>query len=166
MDVFLEKQFIKRWWLFMFILAVIVIGVGTAYYATENAEEDTAVVVSLISLIVTLPIVISLLLLRMETRIDDKGVLAYFRPFGFTKKYFPREEIKEIYVRGYDPTTEFGGWGMRGVGQEDKSYNVGGNSGIQIITKDDKKFLIGTHKPKEAEAFLKRYQNIQPINEK
>ncbi len=41
----------------MFILAMIVIIVGTAYYATLNAEENTAVIVSVISLLIAVPLV-------------------------------------------------------------------------------------------------------------
>ena len=158
MDVFLEKQFIKRWWLFMFILAVIVIGVGTAYYATLNAEEDTAVIVSIISLLITAPIVFGLLYLRMETRIDEKGVFTRFRPFGFTRKFYTWNEIEDIYVRTYDPLTEYGGWGIRGLGENKKSYNVAGNTGIQVIPKNGEKFLIGTQKAEEAKQVIDRYR--------
>lgn len=149
----------------MFILAIIVIGVGTAYYATVNAEEDTAVVVSVISLLITLPIVISLLFLRLETRIDEKGVLAYFRPFGFTMKSYTWDEIKEIYVRTYDPVTEYGGWGIRGVGMDKRAYTVGGNTGIQIITKDDEKFLIGTQEGDRAQNIIQHYHTSTTTNE-
>lgn len=157
MDLFLEKQFIKRWWLFMFILAIIVIGMGTSYYATMNAEEETAVIVSLISFLIVLPIVLALLYLRMETRIDEKGVFTHFRPFGFTKRYYPWEDIKDIFVRTYDPKTEYGGWGLRVFGGNRESYNVAGNTGVQIITKDDKKFLIGTQKAEEAKKVIENY---------
>lgn len=158
MNVFLERQFVKRWWLFMFMLAIIVIGIGSAYYATVNAEEDTALIVSLISFLVVLAIIIALFSLRMETRIDEKGVFTHFRPLWFTKKYFTWNEIREIYVRKYDATTEFGGWGIRGLGQEgNQSYNIGGNTGIQVVTNDDRKFLIGTLKPKEAEQVIQNY---------
>ena len=39
MKIFQEKQFLNRWWLLMFILAIIVIVVGTAYYATRKAMK-------------------------------------------------------------------------------------------------------------------------------
>ncbi len=157
MDIFLEKQFVKRWWLFMFILAIIVIGVGTAYYATINAEESTAVIVSIISLIITVPLVFALLSLRLETRIDEKGVFTRFRPFGFTRRYYNWKEIEDIYVRTYDPLTEYGGWGFRGVGRDNKAYNVAGNTGIQLIAKSGEKFLIGTQKADEAKKVIARY---------
>lgn len=149
----------------MFILAIIVIGMGTSYYATKNAEEDIAVLVSLISFLIVLPIVLALLYLRMETRIDEKGIFTYFRPFGFTQRYYPWEEVKDIFVRTYDPKTEYGGWGWRVFGRDRESYNVAGNTGIQIITKNDKKFLIGTQKGEEAKNIISYYHTTTHTNE-
>ncbi|HET8754032.1 MAG TPA: hypothetical protein VFM59_06690, partial [Salinimicrobium sp.] len=144
MKIFLEKQFLNRMWLFMFILAIILIVVGTSYYATANAEDDTAITVSLISIAIALPLSISLLYLRLETRIDEKGILTVFSPFHFTKKFIPWDNIEDCYIRKYNSSEEFGGWGLRGLGRNWKAYNVEGNHGIEIITKDGKNVLIGT----------------------
>lgn len=157
MEVFRENQFIKWWWLSMFILAVILIIFGTAYYATRDAEEETAVIVSIISCIIGFPIVFSLLFLRLETRIDEKGISAYFRPFSFTRKFYPWENIKECYIRQYSPIAEYGGWGLRGFGSSPEAYNIWGNQGIQLITKDGTRFLIGTQRPKAARETIERY---------
>ena len=162
MKVFEERQFINRWWLLMFILAIAVIIVGTAYYSTRGAEEDTAVVASVISLAIALPIVWGLLYLRLETRIDKEGITAYFKPFSFTKKYFSWSDIKECYIRKYSPVREFGGWGLRGLGQNWKAYNVYGNKGIQIVTRDGRRFLIGTQRPEAAQQIIDRYYQTKP----
>ena len=157
MKVFVEEQFVKRWWLFMFILAIILVIIGTAYYATRTAEEETAIVISVVSIIITLAIIVPLLRLRLNTRIDEKGILTYFRPFHFTRKFLPWEDINECFIRKYSPMEEFGGWGLRGLGRNWKAYNVEGNYGIQIRTFKGKKVLIGTLKPKEAEAVVNYY---------
>lgn len=157
MKVFLEKQFIKPWWNLMFIFAIILIVVGTAYYATRNAEEDTALIVSAISILIALPLVFALLYLRLETRIDELGILTYFKPFGFTKKFFSWDEISKCYVRKYEPVGEYGGWGLRGVGRNSKAYNVWGDVGIQINTKEGGKFLIGTQNPEDAKNTIEHY---------
>lgn len=158
MKIFLERQYLNRWWLLMFSLAIIIIIVGTAFYLTRDAREETEVIASIISLLIAVPLVFALLYLRLEIRIDRKGILTWFRPFGFTRKYFTWEEIDEVYVRTYSPKTEYGGWGMRGIGDRDKAYIIKGNTGIQIVTKDGEKFLIGTMKPKEAQETLQLYK--------
>lgn len=157
MKIFQEKQFLNRWWLFMFILAVILIIVGTTYYATRDSEEDTALVASLISVGVTLPIVLGLLYLRLESRIDDKGVSAVFKPFSFTRKSYKWEEIDECYVREFNPVKEYGGWGIRGLGSNKKAYHIYGAKGIQIKTMEGDDFLIGTQRPKLAEEIIRNY---------
>lgn len=157
MKIFQEKQFINRWWLLMFILAVIVVIVGSAYYATKDASEETAIAISLISLGITLPIVLGLLYLRLETRIDHTGITTYFKPFTFTRKNFSWQEIRECYLRKFDSQEEFGGWGIRGIGRDKKAYFIEGNTGIQIITKDNHHFLIGTQRPAAAKEIIKTH---------
>lgn len=158
MKVFLEKQFVKWWWLTMFILAIIAIVFGTAFYATENSEEDITIIVSVICCLIAFPLVFGLLFLRLETRIDEKGIFTYFRPFKFTKKFYAWKEISECYVRKYSALTEYGGWGIRIVGWSSKAYIIGGNQGIQIITTNGKKFLIGTQKPTSAQETINTYK--------
>ena len=157
MKIFQEKQFINRWWLLMLILAIIVIIVGTAYYATKDANENTALIVSLIRVVITLPIVLGLLYFRLATGIDNEGLTTYFKPFAFTRKHFSWDEIKKCYLRKYNSKEEFGGWGLRGIGRDWKAYFIYGNKGIQLITKEDKSFLIGTQRPAAAKEIIQRY---------
>jgi hypothetical protein len=99
-----------------------------------------------------------ILYMQLETRIDNEGISLKFLPLGFSKKSFSWKEIDECYVRKYNPFVEYGGWGIRGSSRR-KVYNVSGYLGIQIVTKDKKKFLIGTQKPDAARAVLKHYQH-------
>ncbi|WP_156879276.1 hypothetical protein [Salinimicrobium xinjiangense] len=158
MKIFQEKQFVKRWWLLMFMLAIIVIVVGTAYYATLKAHEDTAVIVSLISLAITMPVVFALAYLRLETRIDKTGITTQFQPFGFTKKFFNWSEIEKCHVRKVNARKEYGGWGIRGLGTMDKAYHIYGTDGIQIKTYNSGNFLIGTQRPRAAEDIINLYR--------
>lgn len=143
----------------MFILAIVVIVVGTAYYTTLKAEEDTAVIVSLISLTITIPIVFALIKVRLETRIDKTGLMTQFWPFRFTKKTFDWKEIENCYVRKMNPVREYGGWGIRGLGSKNKAYHIYGTNGIQIKTKRGDEFLIGTQRPKAAEDIINLYKH-------
>ena len=157
MKVFREQQFIKRWWLFMFILAVIVIVVGTAYYATIEADENTAVIVSIISLLIAIPLVFALAYTRLETRIDKEGISAQFKPFKFTRKHYSWPEVEKCFVRELDAVKEYGGWGIRGLGSNNKAYHIYGSNGIQLKTKAGKDFLIGTQRPKAAQKIINLY---------
>ena len=101
-------------------------------------------------------------LTRLETTITDKGVFVSFFPFLFKKKTILWEDVKEAFVREYNPITEYGGWGApfihiataRGIANN-RALNAKGNKGLQLILKDGKRLLIGTQEPDKIGRVLK-----------
>jgi len=51
-------------------------------------------------------------------------------------------------VRKYKPLLEYGGYGIRGFGNN-RALNISGNTGLQLVFKDGRKLLIGTKKGHE-----------------
>jgi hypothetical protein len=96
--------------------------------------------------------------LKLHTKISSQGIIAKFLPFPFFTRKFNWDEIEEIYVRKYSAITEYGGWGVRGLFPA-KAYNISGKYGIQIVTKNGLRFLIGTQKPQEVKNVLNRFQH-------
>lgn len=156
MRVFHEKQQFRQWWL----IAILSITIGgillNIYNKTEGLQNLGSNKLQVISLLITVIIIASIFILELRTKIDSKGITANFDPFPFFKRHYNWSEIDKIYVRKYSALTEYGGWGIRGFGKA-KAYNVSGNYGIQIVTKENKQFLIGTQKPQDVERVLKRY---------
>jgi hypothetical protein len=156
MRVFEEKQQFRQWWL----IAILSITIGgiilNIYNKTEGFRNIGSNKLKVITLIITIIIIASIFILELRTKIDSKGISANFDPFPFFKRHYNWSEIDKIYVRKYSALTEYGGWGIRGF-TEAKAYNVSGNYGIQIVTNENKSFLIGTQKPQDAERVLKRY---------
>ena len=106
-----------------------------------------------------IPVIILIVLFwktRLHTKIGPSGIETRFEPFGIFKRSFNWNDISSCYIRQYAPLREYGGWGVRGLNKA-KAYNVSGNMGIQIITKNNEKFLIGTNKPAKAEKAIQRY---------
>jgi len=126
------------------------------FQKTEGFTNTESNPLTIISLIITMLIVGSIFILELRTKINSTGVSANFAPFPFFKRHYDWSQIEKIYVRKYSALTEYGGWGIRGF-NEAKAYNVSGKYGIQIVTKENKHFLIGTQKPQDAERVLKRY---------
>ncbi len=156
MRIFEEKQQFSQWWLIA-ILAITNGGIFlNLYFETEGFSNTGSNTTTVLTLIITSFIIASIFILELQTKIDSTGVSANFSPFPFFKKHYNWSQIDKIYVRKYSALTEYGGWGIRGF-NEVKAYNVSGNYGIQIVTKDKKQFLIGTQKPQDAEGVLKRY---------
>ena len=157
MRVFKEKQRFNQWWLYAIyalVVAVLLIGIS------KNTDGFTSFhnpVLVLILLAATIPMGL-ILWMQLETRIDNEGIRVKYIPFGFSEKFFSWKEIEKCYVRKYNPLIEYGGWGIRSLGRK-KAYNVSGNLGIQIVTRDKKNFLIGTSQPQAARAVIKNYEH-------
>lgn len=159
MRIFEEKQEFNRVWLFL-IGTISFLGWLYLLYLQVSDEKNLQELIPwIVSGFILFLLFIFFYSVQLYTRVDSTGVRARFSPPGFFKKYFRWNEIKEIYVREYAPIAEYGGWGVRGFGRA-KAYNVKGKYGIQIVTRDKKKFLIGTQEPDKVRRVLKFYQNI------
>lgn len=164
MRVFKEEQRFNQWWLYAIFALVIVVIIGGIFKESNGFQNFEDPVIVLFSLAAFFPLAF-ILFLRQDTRIDSEGITTKFYPLGFTRKFFAWKEIEKVHVRKYSPITEYGGWGIRCLGRK-KAYNVAGNLGIQIVTIDKKKFLIGTQKPDAARAVLNQYQHKKSIDTK
>jgi hypothetical protein len=111
------------------------------------------------------PLLFIIFLLRTElsTTINGKGIHISYRPFFKKEKVIQWSEIKNCYIRIYNPLKEYGGWGIRPALKRKlgKAYNVSGNKGIQVELVGGELILIGTRKPGEAEEKIKRIQSMQ-----
>lgn len=157
MRVFEEKQRFNQWWLYAICALAFFILIGSIYKNSRGFRSFENPVLVLFLLAAMVPIAF-IFILRQDTRIDREGITTKFYPLGFSRKFFPWKNISEVYIRQYSPIAEFGGWGIRGTKRK-KAYNVAGNVGIQIVTTEKEKFLIGTQKPDAARAVIKNYQN-------
>jgi hypothetical protein len=155
MRVYKEEQAFRQWWLLLILGTTLFVSIIPFFTKVDDTNSNYW---ELLIFIPVLVIVITLLALKLHTKIDAKGIKTRFEPLRFFRKEFKWNEISKCYVRKYSPIQEYGGWGVRGSGKS-KAYNVSGNMGIQIITKDQKKFLIGTNKPEEAKMVIGRYYN-------
>lgn len=155
MRVFEEKQRFDQWWLYVILATVLAVIMIAIFKNTDGPGRfhDPLLILGLLA--ATLPIGL-VLWMQLETRIDREGIKVKYLPFRSSEKFFPWEDMEQCYVRKYRPLIEYGGWGMRGLGNK-KAYNVSGNLGIQIVTRDKKNFLIGTRHPDDARAVIKNY---------
>lgn len=162
MGHFEEKQNFDQWWLISIISlaeAGIIYGLFQETSGFSQIEDPLRILFAILSMILLLTI----FLFRLHTRISSAGVVATFHPFPFLTRKFEWNEIDRIYVRRYSPISEYGGWGIRGLFPA-KAYNVSGYYGIQIVTKDDHNFLIGTQKPEEVKKVLKKLNKPENKN--
>ncbi len=154
MRIFKETQAFRQWWI---MLIAVITGSGLTLAMINQKGKSGNLIPIILLLVLASLILVMIWRSKLKTRIDPSGIKTVFEPFGFTRKEFLWNDISKCYVRKYSAITEYGGWGIRGLGKA-KAYNVSGNMGIQIITKNNRKFLIGTQQPEQAEKAIKRYK--------
>ncbi|WP_298246403.1 hypothetical protein [uncultured Christiangramia sp.] len=158
MRIFKENQRFRQWWL---IIVLITIVLASALPLFSEISLNEVKLKSLIAPVISLLVFVLVFILNLETRINSKGISAGFEPLPFLRRNYNWDEIQECFVRTYTPVSEYGGWGIRGFGRA-KAYSVSGNKGIQIITKTNERFLIGTEKPDLAKrAINKNFKNYK-----
>ncbi|APU69190.1 hypothetical protein [Christiangramia flava] len=156
MRVFKEEQSFRKWWMFAVLLVNLAVVLSPFFlhdFADAGMNKGLFFALAIMAIVYLFIFSSSL-----HTRIDAGGIKTWFTPFNLFRKDLKWSEIDGIYLRKYNALTEYGGIGVRGLGKS-QSYNIGGNTGIQIEYTQSKKLLIGTRKPSEAQSVLNYYQN-------
>jgi hypothetical protein len=91
--------------------------------------------------------------IKMITQIRTDGIYVRFIPFQFYFSRYEWSDVLDVYVREFDPLSEYMGWGIR-FGPLGKAYILSGRTGIQIVFKNKKRLLISTTKPEEMREIL------------
>ncbi len=161
---YLEQQYFLQWWLLLIVFVVFgVCGFGAVqqlYFGIPFGNNPIGDSGLIFLIVLVLLFFSSLLMVRLETHIDEKGIRCRFRPFQPKSISYAWEEIADAAVQSYRPMADYGGWGWRvsltGKGQ---AYSVSGNMGIIIRLKNGKQRLIGTQKVQEAQQVIAYYFN-------
>ena len=158
---FEEKQRFDQIWLWAVLVGISSVVIYQVPFDLIRQSDGSPMSTSSIFIIVgVIVFVIGLLALfffaRLSTRINNESIEITFSPFFMKPKIINWADIDEAFVRKYNSLYEYGGWGIR-FGWKGRAYNTSGNMGLQLILKSGKKILIGTHKAKEIDFFLKKY---------
>lgn len=103
--------------------------------------------------------IVFLLSFRLEIRIDGKSLQYKYSPIINNWRKYVFEDIDQIELKKYNSFLEFGGWGIR-YNFDHWLYNTGGKYGLLITTKN-KKFMLGTHKPEEAQMAIEQFRKFK-----
>lgn len=147
--VFKETQRFNQPWIWAILLVV----AGITFYGiiTQSSEGwDVVIPIMIIGLVVIL-----FVSLQLKTRIDENSFTFSFFPL-IGKRTYSIDQIEKLELIEYNSLIKFGGWGIR-YNFNMWGYNVGGKHGL-IVTLKDKKFLIGTQKPKELQKAIDQFK--------
>lgn len=149
--LFQETQRFTQWWLWLLLFSVSLTIYRPIYMAiSEGQPLDAGQWVGVIILAV---VILFMFIIRLDTRIDERGIYVKFFPVIPKFKFYSWEEISTAVVRKYSPLMEYGGWGIR-FGRNGKAYNIKGNKGLQLKFKSGNALLIGTQKAEELQKVL------------
>ena len=155
MREFNEVQQLNKWLLaaiYVFLLLLLCFQVGISIDLLLKSPH--------LVVITSLPVLLALALIyftKLKTEIDDEGIHITFSPYMLKKRSYLWEDIASGEIRKYKPLKEYGGWGIKFGLKSGMSYTMRGNMGIQIVTKEGKKVLIGTQKSEEVAGILAKY---------
>lgn len=163
MKIFIEEQKFTQPLVFI-LLAITFIITGFSIYkewdilVTGNISEKLG---ALSGLIIVLLVTFLFTILKLKTRIDEKGINYQFFPFHLKSRLISWKEIEKCYIRKYNALTEYRGWGIKVnmTWQNGKAYTTKGNQGLQLKLTNGKKILIGTQQKEELQRTLNLYQN-------
>jgi hypothetical protein len=134
------------WLLLVFVTGVVLFSA----YMKELNFSDIMIPMGIIGLVFVL-----FLLLTLKITIDSESLSFSYFPF-VRKRKFNFSEIESLELKEYNSLWEYGGWGLR-YNFDSWAYNTGGKFGFMVKTKD-KKFLLGTHKPEEAQKAIAMFE--------
>lgn len=154
--IFKETQRFTQLWIWMLLVIVAVIVLISIINLEDLDLSDKLIPIGIVGLVLVL-----FLLLTLKTTIDSKSLSFSYFPFIRKRKY-NFKEIESIELIEYNSLWEYGGWGLR-YNFDSWAYNTGGRFGFMVKAKD-KKFLLGTHKPEEAQKAVAMFEAYKSKN--
>lgn len=153
---FTESQTFNQWWLWVLLFAIFGVGcygliqqlVLEVPFGSKPMNNVGIIGFSLFNL----SMILFFKWMRLETKIDNKGIFMRFVPFK--TKFHTWEEIESISVVNYGFV---GGWGIRLFTNYGKVYNMRGAEGLAIRLKSGKKYLIGSQRVDELTQVVTQY---------
>lgn len=153
---FIETQTFNQWWLWVLLCAIFGVGaygliqqlVLEVPFGSKPMNNAGIIGFSLFNL----GMILFFKWMRLETKIDNKGIYMRFVPFK--TKLHTWEEIESISVVNYGFV---GGWGIRLFTNYGTVYNMRGAEGLAIRLKSGKKYLIGSQRIDQLTQVVSKY---------
>ncbi len=156
--LFQETQRFTQWWIWAINIAILLVFLAGIYVQIIEGKPFGTKPMSDVGLIIITVFMILFNLLffsfNLKTQITKDKIYFQFFPFHTKDRKYLISDIQEMAVVKYSPIFDYGGWGVRGIG-DNRAFNVKGNKGLKILFKDGTKRLIGTQKPEELQRVIK-----------
>ena len=163
-QTFNEEQSFLKSWVGLILIAAFLFPIYGIYQELETTQGLNEVaksnVGSILTILFFIGALVSLLMLKLKTDINEYQIKIKF--FPFTNKTIPWSEIQNVTVLNYGFV---GGWGVRLWTKYGTVYNISGNKGLYIELKNGDSFLVGTQKEQELKLLINYYSKRKLSNE-
>ncbi|MGJ8685228.1 MAG: hypothetical protein ACSHWW_11420 [Nonlabens sp.] len=137
--LFQETQRFNQWWLWLIMIATLIIPVVLLLSEMKDAHYAT----KLIPIAIGVVLFLFIFVMRLETTITEEKITMKFYPL--VKKEFLWKDLKQAKILDYG---FIGGWGIRLWTGYGTVYNMRGSKGLHFKTAD-KEYIIGTQREEE-----------------
>lgn len=144
-----SQSFITKW-----LVLLLLVLLGFEIYSCYKDYLVTGIFSVGVAFWILLVVFIGFLFMRLKIVIDGEGITINFFPFALNKQW-KWEDMEAVYVEEYS-LMDYGGWGYR-LSSKGTAYTTKGKFGIQIVLKDNKRYLIGTQNPDEVKFVLSKF---------
>lgn len=154
---FSEKQRFRQIWLW---ILMVILGIPLYYYSVRllffnlTTSEMCQMAIAMLTVLHIITIAF-LLVIKLEVEITNRHITYRLSPFHFRKKVVPLNQLHCAYIRLYNPVKELSFMGIH-FGKGPKAYCINGFWGLQLEFAAGRQLLIGTQRPEEMNAILKK----------
>src|SRR5690606_33719857 len=139
--LFYEKQQFRQWWVWL-ILALAGGGSAIAMIVGYMRDPSFPFMITLLPLFLMVALFFWFWKAALITKLDEAGIYIKFTYFHKDFKFYPWSTIRHCEVKKYNPTMDYGGWGIK-----PGAYNVSGNMGMLVRFTYRDSLMIGTNRP-------------------
>ena len=155
--LFEEKQRFTQWWLWTILIFVALLILGIFFNALytqlvlgepwgkKSMSDEGLIAFAIFNVTLVTVMMMMIFSSELEISVDKTGITYRFFPLIRRQRRIEREDIQHYEVKRYFMK----GYGIHYNFRGDKTINVKGNVGIEIMTHNGKRLLLGTQRPEE-----------------
>ena len=136
-----------------FVVAIVIV-VAAVVLVSLRVSGGATVWAAVIALGTLVLVTALFLAASLETTVDREAINIAFH-FLWPKRRISIPDVRKAEATKYRPLLEYGGYGVR-LGFRGWAFNVSGDEGVLVETKDGSRVMIGSQRPKELESAIAR----------
>jgi hypothetical protein len=122
---------------------------GRFYAPFKNRAVGTTLGVCLAAFVLLLCTAILLFYGKMTTEVTASEIRVRFGWLTSHAETIPLAEVQQADVVGYDSVGEYGGWGIRSRGPNNRALNQWGDKGVRLRLEGGRSLLLGSQRPED-----------------